>query len=409
MTRIAWGSHGERLFEAGTDRGVLYLPGLPGVPWNGLKSVNESPEGGEPRPYYVDGYKYLNVASAEEYKATLEAFSSPREFAECDGRVSLHNGLFATQQPRRPFSFSYRTLIGNDTQGIDYGYKIHIVYNALAAPSQKNNQTNGDSVTPLNLSWGITVTPPKMTGLKPTAHMVIDSRLTPPKLLKEIEDILYGSAERVSSLPNVQELMAIFKDVGPIARRNTLDVPRPETYVGSGWNSTLDLRASPEPNWIGGVIESSQNFRFWTGASQVAYAAGDEITLTVRYRVTANVGATEFVTVAPHVRTGDVSYIAGQATRPIVVDQDEVVTLHLITPVDIPAGELDLSITTTTEDGSTRVPAEAGFAIQATDALIEPGWTEGTYFDGSTPDTEVATYEWLDLPGLSQSTMKSWY
>ena len=190
MARLTWGATGERFFEAGTDRGVLYLPGEAGIPWNGLKSVSESPDGGSPRPFYIDGYKYLNVASAEEFRATLDAFSSPAEFGVCDGTLGIHNGLFATQQPRKSFNLSYRTMVGNDISGVDHGYKIHLVYNALAEPAQRSHQTHGTSISPLGLSWAISTTPPRLTGLKPTAHLVIDSRYTPEKLLTEIEDIL---------------------------------------------------------------------------------------------------------------------------------------------------------------------------------------------------------------------------
>lgn len=208
MSRIAWGSPGERFFEAGTDRGVLYLPAVSGVPWNGLKAVNESPTGGEPTPYYLDGYKYLNVATSEEFAATLAAFSSPIEFARCDGTMSIHNGLFATQQPRLPFSLSYRTLVGNDIQSTEHGYKIHIVYNALAAPAQRNHQTKASGTSaPLELSWSITTTPPKMSGLKPTAHFVIDSRFTPLGLLLQIENILYGSDDNEPYLPDATALI----------------------------------------------------------------------------------------------------------------------------------------------------------------------------------------------------------
>src|SRR6478735_3456324 len=149
MTRLTWGDTGRRYFEAGTDRGVLFVGNNPGVPWNGLKSVSESPSGGEPKAYYVDGFKYLNVASAEEYAATIEAFSAPAEFGVCDGSMMLGNGLFATQQPRRPFHFTYRTRVGNDLEGVDHGHKIHLIYNALARPSSRNNQTHGSSINPL--------------------------------------------------------------------------------------------------------------------------------------------------------------------------------------------------------------------------------------------------------------------
>lgn len=210
MTRLSWGSIGNRYFEAGVDRGVLYVGDNPGVPWNGLKAVNEAPSGGEPKPYYIDGFKYLNVASAEEYAATLEAFSAPPEFGVCDGTVGLQAGLFATQQPRKQFHLSYRTRVGNDIEGADHGSKIHLVYNALAKPSSRNNQTHGGSVSPLGLSWGITTNPPKATGFKPTAHFVIDSRYTPASIMSLIEGVLYGSNAANARFPTVAELITLF-------------------------------------------------------------------------------------------------------------------------------------------------------------------------------------------------------
>lgn len=210
MARLSWGDVGTRYFEAGADRGVLYVGNNPGVPWNGLKAVSESPTGGEPKPYYVDGYKYLNVAAAEEYAATIESFGAPYEFGVCDGTIGIGHGLFATQQPRRPFHFSYRTRVGNDLDGTDHGYKIHLVYNALAKPATRNNQTHGSSVSPLELSWGITTTPPKATGIKPTAHFVVDSRYTPKSVLSLIETVLYGGSSSQARFPEVNELITLF-------------------------------------------------------------------------------------------------------------------------------------------------------------------------------------------------------
>lgn len=208
--RLNWGTVNERYFEAGVDRGVLYLPNAAGVPWNGLTAVDESPSGGEPRPYYLDGIKYLNLASAEEFEATIEAISSPREFGVCDGTVSIQNGLMLTQQPRSQFGLSYRTLVGNDVDGTDHAYKIHVVYNALAAPGQRSHATLTDTPEPTALSWDISTTPPRVPGYRPTAHMVIDSRTTPEALLAEVEDILYGSDTSISSLPTAVELVALF-------------------------------------------------------------------------------------------------------------------------------------------------------------------------------------------------------
>ena len=211
MSRIFWNAPGERFYESGVDRGVLYVGSNPGVPWTGLISVAESPSGGEARPYYQDGIKYLNISSKEEFEATINAFTAPKEFGPCDGVGAMQNGLFATQQPRKSFSLSYRTLIGNDVDGQEHGYKIHLVYNALAGPSERSNSTLGDSVEPNSLSWKVTTLPPSMSGRKPTAHFVIDTRYTPPLVLKAIEDILYGSNSGEARIPSVAELFDIFE------------------------------------------------------------------------------------------------------------------------------------------------------------------------------------------------------
>lgn len=210
MPRLSWSATGERFYETGVDRGVLYVGTNPGVAWTGLTSVSESPSGGEPKAYYIDGIKYLNLSSAEEFEATINAFNSPSEFGPCDGTVSIQNGLFVTQQPRKPFGLSYRTKVGNDIDGSDHAYKIHLVYNALAAPSERSNNTVGDSTEPNSLSWSITTLPPLVTGFKPTAHFLIDSRLTSQEVLIEVEDILYGSDANSPRLPSAQELIDLF-------------------------------------------------------------------------------------------------------------------------------------------------------------------------------------------------------
>lgn len=212
MPRIVWAPMGERFYEMGVDRGVLYTQGNPGVPWSGLVSITESNVGGEPKPYYIDGVKYLNLASAEEFEATITAFHKPPEFEPCDGILSIHNGLFATQQPRRQFGLSYRTKIGNDLRGIDYAYKIHLVYNALASPTEKPYATFSNSSEPPTLSWPITTLPPAITGFKRTSHLVIDSRYTDTELLTSVEDILYGDDENAARLPDPDELIEMFSD-----------------------------------------------------------------------------------------------------------------------------------------------------------------------------------------------------
>lgn len=208
MTRLNWNAIGERFFENGVDQGVLYIAG-DGYAWSGLISVSESPSGGEARPYYLDGIKYLNLAAAEEFEATINAFSSPAEFAACTGMKLIHNGLFATQQRRTPFGFSYRTMVGNDLDQ-NYSYKIHLVYNALAAPSEQANNTMSDSPEPNTFSWSVSTLAPIATGIKPTAHFIIDSKNTPGELLVDVEDILYGTDAAAARMPTAQELVDMF-------------------------------------------------------------------------------------------------------------------------------------------------------------------------------------------------------
>ena len=206
MAKLDWSSVGHRYYEAGVDHGVLYVGTQPGVAWSGLISVSENPSGGEPKPFYYDGVKYVNLASAEEYEAVVRAFSSPREFFSCDGMSSPQNGLFVTHQARQQFGFSYRVNVGNDLEGTDYGYKIHLVYNAITAPAQKDNTTIGATVDPTIQGWSITTLPPPITGYKPTAHLILESTSTK---IDEVEDVLYGSDLLSPRLPTPDELIAI--------------------------------------------------------------------------------------------------------------------------------------------------------------------------------------------------------
>ncbi|AXQ61258.1 major tail protein [Streptomyces phage LibertyBell] len=209
MPRLTWGDAGSRHYETGVDRGVLYVGTQPGVAWMGLTSVDESPNGGENRSYYLDGVKYLQTAGPEEFRATVNAYTYPDEFAECDGTASVRPGLSVGQQRRKHFGLSYRTKIGNDLSE-EAGYKIHIVYNALAEPSQKSYNTIGESPEPLTFSWNITTRPPVMSGYKRSAHIVIDSRTTAPGTLKAVEDILYGNDTNPPKIPTLAELIEIY-------------------------------------------------------------------------------------------------------------------------------------------------------------------------------------------------------
>lgn len=207
MAKLAWDATGERFFETGVDRGVLYIPTAgvydTGFAWNGLTAVTESPSGAEASPQYADNIKYLNLISAEEFGCTIEAFTYPPEFGECDGTASPSEGVVLGQQPRKQFGFSWRTKLGNDVDGDEHGYKIHIVYGALAAPTEKAYATVNDSPEAATFSWEVTTTPVQVTGYKPTALIVLDSTLLSPTDLAAIEEVLYGTDGAPGSSPSL--------------------------------------------------------------------------------------------------------------------------------------------------------------------------------------------------------------
>ena len=196
--KIAWDAVGEHFYENGVDHGVFYEYDTTnqvytnGVAWNGLTAVNEQPSGAEPSPLYADNIKYLNLMSAETYGATIEAYYAPDEFMECDGFVSLTDGVVIGQQPRKIFGFSYRTMIGSDTEGIKKGYKIHLVYNCQASPSEKSHSTINESPEASTMSWSISTTPVAVTNQSPTATLEIDTTKLTDNQRKAIEDVLYG-------------------------------------------------------------------------------------------------------------------------------------------------------------------------------------------------------------------------
>lgn len=194
--RLKWDQTGERLYETGVKQGVLYIPtdGVysKGVAWNGLTAVTESPSGAEVTALYADDGKYLNLMSAEEFGATIEAYTYPDEFAVCDGSKELADGVTIGQQARSTFGLCYKTTVGNDTEGNDHGYKLHIIYGALASPSEKAYSTINDSPEAITFSWEVTTTPVNVTGARPTASLVIDSTKADPTKLTALEDILYG-------------------------------------------------------------------------------------------------------------------------------------------------------------------------------------------------------------------------
>ena len=213
MTKLNWDVQGERYYETGVSKGVLYPfkegKYSKGVAWNGLTAVTESPSGAEPTPLYADNIKYLNLLSNEEFAATVEAYTYPDEFAECDGSAELAAGVSVGQQKRIPFGMSYVTKVGNDTDGQDYGYKIHLIYGALAKPSQKNYATINDNPEAITFSWELSTTPVAVPNLKPTACITIDSKKVGSDKLKKIEDKLCGTESEEATLPTPTELAAL--------------------------------------------------------------------------------------------------------------------------------------------------------------------------------------------------------
>lgn len=217
MARLVWDKTGEHLYETGVDHGVLYFPDQTGaykngVAWNGLISVSESPSGAEATGQYADNIKYLNLISAEEFGATIEAYTYPEEFEACNGNKELvdNTGVYVGQQSRSVFGFCYRTMIGNDTDGQDHGYKLHLVYGCQVSPSEKAYQTINDSPEALTFSWELSTTPVNVTGKKPTALLVIDSTKIDSTKLAKIEAKLYGDETSTGAvLPTPDEIAEI--------------------------------------------------------------------------------------------------------------------------------------------------------------------------------------------------------
>lgn len=218
MPKLTWDDTGKKIYETGVDRGVLYpiTTGTTygtGIPWNGLTAVNESPSGAESNPQYADNIKYLDLTSAEEFGFTIEAFTYPVEFEECDGSAQLAEGVTIGQQTRKMFGFSYRSLVGNDTQGTDYGYKIHLVYGCKASPSEKSRSTVNDSPEAITFSWEITTTPVNVNGHKPTSHLVVDTTVAEGAKVTALETKLYGDDSAGNpTLPMPDEVYNVFQD-----------------------------------------------------------------------------------------------------------------------------------------------------------------------------------------------------
>lgn len=214
MSKLVWDKTGERLYETGVKKTALYPLSADGtypmgVPWNGVTAINESPSGAEASPLYADDIEYANMRSAEKFGFTIEAYTYPDEFGECDGSAEIAKGVYIAQQPRKAFGLSYVTTIGNDVVGTDYGYKLHLVYGGMANPSEQSNSTMDESPEAKTMSWKCTTTPVAVTGFKPTAHLVIKSTGVDAEKLAALEAILYGTEDAEPRLPLPDEVVTI--------------------------------------------------------------------------------------------------------------------------------------------------------------------------------------------------------
>jgi hypothetical protein len=246
MTKLQWDQVGQRRYETGVDHGVLYLANdegayVSGYAWNGLTTVTESPSGADANKQYADNGVYLNLVAAEEFGGTIEAFTYPNEWSQCDGSAITSAGVTVGQQPRRPFGLSYRTLIGNDLQGTAYGYKLHLVYSALAAPSEAAYGTINDSPEAIAFSWEFSTTPvdpdtdgPDGKPLKPTSRLTIDSTQVDEDSLAALEQLLYGTSSTTASLPSPKDVLALF--AGTVSQA---------TPVAPTYNSTTHVITIP--------------------------------------------------------------------------------------------------------------------------------------------------------------------
>lgn len=214
MTKLVWDEIGKRLYELGVKRPVLYKPNtegkyVDGVAWNGFTSVNQNPSGAESTPLFANDSKYLSLTSSEEFGATIEAYTYPKEFAECDGSAELIKGVRVGQQSRKPFGLSYVTTLGNDLLKEEYGYVIHLVYGCMAAPSSRQYETINKDPEAMKLSWELTTTPVAVEGKRPTAHLEIVSTDLEKDKLKKLEDILYGTESEPARMPLPDEIKSI--------------------------------------------------------------------------------------------------------------------------------------------------------------------------------------------------------
>lgn len=287
MSKLVWDKTGERLYETGVKQGVLYPQAFNGLyprgyAWNGLTSVSESPSGAEPTPLYADDIKYLNLISAEEFGGTIGCYTYPPEFGACNGEAELTTGVSIGQQERKAFGFCYRSAIGNDVDGSEHGYKLHLVYGALASPSEVEHSTINDSPEAVELSYEFSTTPVSVNNFKPTAHLVIDSTKANPAKLAALEDVLYGTSNTDARLPlpdEVAALMSTSATTYAVTNYLTNVATSNEASIATGtYTSTLTAAEGYVVTnvivMMGGVDITATAYTSGTGAVSVASVTG---------------------------------------------------------------------------------------------------------------------------------------
>lgn len=268
MTKLVWGQTDQPRYQEGVDRGVLYPSNGPGVVWNGLVSVEESVVGGENNPYYFDGIKYLDVVSPKNYQANVTAFFAPEEFSPCIGEKSVIPGFVLTRQPRERFNFSYRSLLGDDL-----GYKLHLVYNASASPSNRSYVSIDPSSTPSTLAWKIDAVPPPSDTYRPSAHFVLDSTKMDSDALEAIETMLYGSDTLLPHFPNITELIDIMAFWGPVIIVPSVDA----VYIDGGlsYSAGVGIVDGGIASYLDTDILDSEGMFTLVGVAHLVQGVGD--------------------------------------------------------------------------------------------------------------------------------------
>lgn len=278
MAKLVWDEVGKRFFETGVKNGVLFVRNSSGiypkgVAWNGLVNVTESPSGAEAKPFYADDIKYGTIMSAEEFGATIEAFTYPDEFAACDGSAALAVGVAIGQQGRSTFGLAYQTTVGNDVDGSDHGYKLHLIYGGQASPSEKAYATINDSPEAITFSWEITTTPIAVTGKKPTAILTLDSRTADPTILAALEDIIFGTEGADPRLPLPDEIATLFASAAPAAIALSSITPADDataiaknTDIVMTFNNKIDREAVVVTTAAGVIVAGTKT---WDAAGKV--------------------------------------------------------------------------------------------------------------------------------------------